>query len=73
MVSPHEATKLDQSKFKRSENGHNFVHSTVKKGILPTILGVSRYDANHFCSTLIILNHSPIVSSLLCVGVAFCP
>ncbi|KAL9188489.1 hypothetical protein ACHAXT_006867 [Thalassiosira profunda] len=38
MVSPHEATKLDPSKFKRSENGHNFVHSNVKKGILPTIL-----------------------------------
>ena len=39
MVSNHEASKLDESKFKRSENGHNFVHSTVKKGILPIILG----------------------------------
>mmetsp|Transcript_3469 Transcript_3469/g.7649 ORF Transcript_3469/g.7649 Transcript_3469/m.7649 type:complete len:1149 (-) Transcript_3469:95-3541(-) len=39
MVSPQEATKIDPSKFKRSENGHNFVHSNVKKGILPIILG----------------------------------
>ena len=41
MVSPQEATKIDPSKFKRSENGHNFVHSNVKKGILPIILEVS--------------------------------
>lgn len=41
MVSPHEAAKLDPTKFKRSENGHNFVHSSVKKGILPIILEVS--------------------------------
>ncbi|KAL7549445.1 hypothetical protein ACHAWF_015195 [Thalassiosira exigua] len=38
MVSPQEATKLEAEKFKRSENGHNFVHTHVKKGILPTIL-----------------------------------
>lgn len=39
MVSPQEASKIDPSKVKRSENGHNFVHSNVKKGILPIILG----------------------------------
>lgn len=38
MLSPLEASKIDPSKFKRSENGHNFVHSNVKKGILPIIL-----------------------------------
>ena len=42
MLSPQEATRIDPSKFKRSENGHNFVHSSVKKGILPTILEVNR-------------------------------
>jgi DNA polymerase delta subunit 1 len=38
MLSPQEATKIDPSMYKRSENGHNFVHSNVKKGILPIIL-----------------------------------
>mmetsp|Transcript_21956 Transcript_21956/g.45738 ORF Transcript_21956/g.45738 Transcript_21956/m.45738 type:complete len:1158 (+) Transcript_21956:72-3545(+) len=38
MVTPHEATKMDSSLYKRSENGHTFVHSHVKKGILPIIL-----------------------------------
>ncbi|EED91181.1 DNA polymerase, partial [Thalassiosira pseudonana CCMP1335] len=38
MVSQHEASKIDPSKYKRSENGHTFVHSNVKKGILPIIL-----------------------------------
>lgn len=41
MVSQHEASKIDPSKYKRSENGHTFVHSNVKKGILPIILEVS--------------------------------
>ena len=55
MVSPNEASKLDPSKVKRSENGHNFVHSNVKKGILPIILGVSRKEriiANTFLHKL---------------------
>ena len=51
MVSPQEATKLDPSKFKCSENGHNFVHSSVKKGILPIILGVSPVSACSFLSS----------------------
>ncbi|KAL3808513.1 hypothetical protein ACHAXA_008334 [Cyclostephanos tholiformis] len=38
MLSPQEANRIDPSKFKRSENGHNFVNSNVKKGILPIIL-----------------------------------
>ena len=42
MLSPQEAARIDPTKFKRSENGHIFVHSNVKKGILPTILEVNR-------------------------------
>lgn len=38
MVGPKDLAKIDSSKYKRSENGHTFVHSNVKKGILPTIL-----------------------------------
>ena len=39
MVSGQDAKNVDPSKYKKSENGHAFVHSDVKKGILPTILG----------------------------------
>jgi DNA polymerase delta subunit 1 len=38
LVAPHEVSKLDPASYKKSDNGHVFVHSTVKKGILPTIL-----------------------------------
>ncbi len=38
LVSAQDATKLDPSLYKKSDNGHIFVHSHVKKGILPTIL-----------------------------------
>ena len=38
LVSPKDVHKIDPSKYKKSENGHVFVHSSVKKGILPTIL-----------------------------------
>ncbi|KAL7574896.1 hypothetical protein ACA910_010727 [Epithemia clementina (nom. ined.)] len=38
LVNPAELQKLDPSQYKKSENGHVFVHSHVKKGILPTIL-----------------------------------
>jgi len=38
LVSPKDVSKLDASQYKKSENGNIFVHSTVKKGILPTIL-----------------------------------
>jgi len=39
LVSPTDVSKLDPSTYKKSENGHVFVHSSTKKGILPTILG----------------------------------
>lgn len=39
LACPQDAAKLDPSKYKKSDNGHIFVHSHVKKGILPTILG----------------------------------
>lgn len=39
LVNPADVPKLDPSMYKKSENGNVFVHSTVKKGILPTILG----------------------------------
>ena len=39
LCSPQEAAKLDPSMYKRSENGHIFVKSETKKGILPEILG----------------------------------
>ena len=38
LVSPQDVSKLDPAIYKKSENGHIFVHSSVKKGILPTIL-----------------------------------
>lgn len=38
IVSSQDAAKLDPSQYKKSDNGHIFVHSHVKKGILPTIL-----------------------------------
>lgn len=38
LVNPSDVSKLDPSMYKKSENGHVFVHSSVKKGILPTIL-----------------------------------
>jgi DNA polymerase delta subunit 1 len=38
MVSPGDVHKVDPKMYKKSENGHVFVHSSVKKGILPTIL-----------------------------------
>lgn len=38
LVSPSHVSQLDPSIYKKSENGHVFVHSTVKKGILPAIL-----------------------------------
>ena len=37
-VNPADEKRVDQKLYKRSENGHCFVHSTVRKGILPTIL-----------------------------------
>lgn len=39
LCSPQEAAKLDPSMYKRSDNGHIFVKSETKKGILPEILG----------------------------------
>lgn len=38
LVDPADVPNVDPSKYKRSENGHVFVHSSVQKGILPTIL-----------------------------------
>ena len=38
MVEPKDVNKMDPKTYKKSENGHVFVHSSVKKGILPTIL-----------------------------------
>lgn len=38
LVNPSDVPKLDSSQYKKSENGYVFVHSKVKKGILPTIL-----------------------------------
>lgn len=46
MLSPKEAQAVDPAKYKKSENGHIFVKSEVKKGILPIILEV--------CSVLVI-------------------
>lgn len=40
LVSPTDVGKLDAEMYKKSENGNVFVHSNVKKGILPTILEV---------------------------------
>lgn len=38
LVSPSEVGDLDPKLYAKSENGHVFVHASVKKGILPTIL-----------------------------------
>lgn len=38
LVSPSDLNRVDETLYKKSENGHAFVHSHVKKGILPTIL-----------------------------------
>ena len=38
LVCSQDAQKLSQDQYKKSDNGHIFVHSHVKKGILPTIL-----------------------------------
>jgi DNA polymerase delta subunit 1 len=38
IVNSQDAKKLDPKMYKTSDNGHTFVHSHVKKGILPTIL-----------------------------------
>jgi DNA polymerase delta subunit 1 len=38
LVNPSDVPKLDPKTYKKSENGHVFVHSSVKQGILPTIL-----------------------------------
>lgn len=40
LVNPTDVNKLDANTYKKSENGSVFVHSNVKKGILPTILEV---------------------------------
>jgi DNA polymerase delta subunit 1 len=39
MVSPQDVATLDPSQYNKSDNGHIFVKSDTKKGILPTILG----------------------------------
>ena len=38
LVCAQDAQNIDPSQYKKSDNGHIFVHSHVKKGILPTIL-----------------------------------
>ena len=38
LVNPRDVKNLSPDQYKRSENGNVFVHSHVKKGILPTIL-----------------------------------
>jgi DNA polymerase delta subunit 1 len=38
LVNPADVGKLDPDIYRKSENGNVFVHSSVKKGILPTIL-----------------------------------
>eukprot|EP00804_Cyclotella_cryptica_P011692 CCRYP_020706-RA/>CCRYP_020706-RA protein AED:0.27 eAED:0.27 QI:0/0.8/0.72/1/0.7/0.63/11/1103/823 len=45
MLSPKEAQAVDPTKYKKSENGHIFVKSEVKKGILPIILEVSLMES----------------------------
>lgn len=49
MLSPKEAQSLESEKYKKSENGHIFVKTEVKKGILPIILEVS-YAPATVCS-----------------------
>lgn len=38
LINPADVSKVDPKLYKKSENGNAFVHATVKKGILPTIL-----------------------------------
>jgi len=38
LLTPAEANLLEPSMYKKSDNGHYFVHASVKKGILPEIL-----------------------------------
>ena len=38
LVTAQDAQRLNPNQYKKSDNGHIFVHSYVKKGILPTIL-----------------------------------
>jgi DNA polymerase delta subunit 1 len=38
LVNSADVAKLDPSQYKKSENGYYFVHSSVKKGVLPSIL-----------------------------------
>jgi len=38
LINPKEVHKYDPKIYAKSDNGHVFVHSSVKKGILPTIL-----------------------------------
>jgi DNA polymerase delta subunit 1 len=38
LIDPKDVPKVDAALYKKSENGHVFVHSHVKKGILPSIL-----------------------------------
>lgn len=39
LVNPRDVNRLDPKTYKKSENGHVFVTTETKKGILPTILG----------------------------------
>jgi DNA polymerase delta subunit 1 len=38
IIPPHEVSRLDPKLYEKSENGDAFVRSSVKKGLLPTIL-----------------------------------
>ncbi|KAI2514140.1 DNA polymerase family B [Fragilaria crotonensis] len=38
LINPADVPHIDPKLYKKSENGNAFVHSSVKKGILPTIL-----------------------------------
>ena len=51
LVSPCDVHKLSPDKYDKSDNGHVFVKSSVKIGILPTILGVCRVE-DDVCSAL---------------------
>jgi DNA polymerase delta subunit 1 len=51
LVNPADVNKLSSDMYKKSENGSVFVHSNVKKGILPTILEVRLF--------VLILPHCP--------------
>ena len=52
LVSPADVPKMDPANYKMSENGNAFVHATVKKGILPTILEVRQLVEVHRSSSL---------------------